>query len=126
MKKVILALVTCSVLSIASETTIDTTMKSMQQGMNQINSGFILNSKEDIEKGISTLENANSIFTHVNVANFIGSNKVTVAKNINKNLASDLKSLKKALAASNYSEATKQYAHVLNDCVACHTIIRGW
>ena len=126
MKKVILALVTCSVLSIASETTIDATMKLMQQGMNQIHTGFLLNSKEDIKQGIATVENSNAIFTHVNVADFIKSNKITVAKNINKNLAKDLKALKKAVNNSKYSEATKQYAKVLNECVACHTIIRGW
>ena len=126
MKKIILALVTCSVLSIASETTINATMKLMQQGMNQVHSGFILNSKEDIKQGIATIENSNAIFTHVDVANFIKSNKVTVAKNINANLTRDLKALKKAVNASKYSEATNQYAKVLNECVACHTIIRGW
>ena len=126
MKKILLALVTCSVLSIASETTIDATMKLMQQGMNQINNGFLMNSKTDIEQGIATVENSNSIFTHVNVADFVKSNKVTVAKNINKNLSKDLKALKKAVNSSKYTEATKQYAKVLNECVACHTIIRGW
>lgn len=126
MKKVILALVTCSVLSIASETTIDATMKLMQQGINQVNTGFILNSKEDIKQGIETLENSNAIFTHVDVADFIKSNKVTVAKNINVNLTKDLAALKKAINNSQYSEATKQYGKVLNECVACHTIIRGW
>lgn len=126
MKKVILALVTCSVLSIASETTIDATMKLMQQGMNQINTGFMLNSKEDIKQGLLTLENSNSIFTRVNVADFINSNKVTVAKNINENLSTHLAELKKAVDNAQYSEATTQYAKVLNQCVACHSTIRGW
>ena len=126
MKKVILALVSCSVLSIASETTIDATMKLMQQGMSKVQTGFILNSKKDILEGISTLENSNAIFTHVNVADFIKSNKVTVAKNINVNLTKDLKAFRTAVTASKYTEATKQYAKVLNECVACHTIIRGW
>jgi hypothetical protein len=126
MKKVILALVACSALSMASETTINATMKLMQQGMNQINTGFMMNSKEDIKLGITTVENSNSIFTHVNVADFVKSNKVTVAKNINKNLTKDLKAFKKAVEAEKYSEASKQYANVLNECMACHTIIRGW
>ncbi|MDB2562896.1 cytochrome C, partial [Sulfurimonas sp.] len=107
-------------------TTIDATMKLMQQGMDQINTGFMLNSKEDILQGISTLENSNAIFNTVEVAGFIKSQKVAVANNINKNLAKDLKALKKAIANSEYSEGTKQYAKVLNECVACHTIIRGW
>ncbi|MFT5661163.1 MAG: hypothetical protein ACI9TV_001809 [Sulfurimonas sp.] len=126
MKKIILALATCSVMAMASGTTIDATMKLMQQGMDQINTGFMVNSKEDILQGISTLENSNAIFTTVNVADFIKSNKVAVANNVNKNLAKDLKALKKAMGESKYAEATAQYAKVLNNCVACHTIIRGW
>lgn len=128
MKKIILALAACSVLSLASanDTTINATMKLMQQGMDQVNKGFMLNSKEDILQGIATLENSNAIFNNVNVAVFIKSQKVTVANNINKNLAEDLAALKKAVANSEYSEGTKQYAKVLNQCVACHTIIRGW
>ena len=126
MTKAILALITCSVLSIASETTIDATMKLMQQGMNQVQTGFLLNSKKDIQEGIATLENANAIFTHVDVADFIKSNKVAVAKNINVNLTKDLKALKKSVDASQYTDASKNYAKVLNECITCHTIIRGW
>lgn len=126
MKKVILALVTCSALSMASEATIDATMKLMQQGMNQVNTGFMLNSKADIQDGLLTLENSNAIFTRVDVAKFIKSNKVTVAKNINENLSTHLAALKKAVNNSQYAEATVQYAKVLNECVACHSTIRGW
>ena len=126
MKKVILALVTCATLSMASDTTIDATMKLMNQGMEQIHIGFIYNSKEDIERGIETVENANAIFNHVNVADFMKSNKVAVAKNINENMTKDLKKLKKAVNNAEYSDATKQYSKVLNECIACHTIIRGW
>jgi hypothetical protein len=126
MKKTILALVMCSALSMANETTIDATMKLMKEGMSQINTGFILNSKQDIESGVKTLENSNAIFKHVDVATFIKSNKVTVAKNINENLDTHLKALSKAVSSSEYSEATTQYAKVLNECVACHTIVRGW
>ena len=126
MKRILLALVTCSVLSIASESTIDATMKLMQQGMEQIHTGFINNSKEDIVRGIETVENSNAIFAHVNVADFMKNNKVAVAENINKNMTKDLKALKKAVAAGKYSDATKQYAKVLNECISCHTIIRGW
>ena len=126
MKKTLLALLISSAALMADETTINATMKLMQEGMNKINTGFMINSKEDILQGLSTLENANAIFTHVDVAAFIKSNKVTVAKNINKNLTKDLAALKKAVSASKYTEATTEYAKVLNQCVACHTIVRGW
>lgn len=101
-------------------------MKLMQQGMTQIQKGFVFNSKQDIQEGILTVESSNAIFAHVNVADFVKTNKVAVAQNINKNMTQDLKALKKAVSEAKYSEATKQYAKVLNECVACHTIIRGW
>lgn len=126
MKKVILALVTCSVLAIANETTIDATMKLMQQGMNQIHTGFMMNSKEDILQGVEIVESSNAIFTRVNVSDFVKSNKVAVANNINKNLTRDLKAFKKAVNDSKYSEATAEYGKILNECVVCHTIIRDW
>jgi len=126
MKKVILALVACSALTFASETTIDATMKLMKQGMDQIQSGFMYNSKDDIKRGIETVQNADAIFKHVKVSEFMKSQKTTVAKNINKNLSKDLKALQKAVESSKYSDATKEYGKVLNDCLSCHTIIRGW
>lgn len=126
MKKIILALVTCSVLSMANNTTVDATMKLMQQGMTQIQNGFVFNSKQDIEQGILTVENSNAIFAHVNVADFVKTNKIAVTQNINKNMTRDLAALKKAVSEAKYSEATKQYAKVLHECVACHTLIRGW
>jgi len=126
MKKIVLALVACSALTFASDTTIDATMKLMKQGMNQIQMGFMYNSKDDIKRGIETVENSDAIFKHVKVSDFIKSKKTTVAKNINNNLTKDLKSLKEAVNSGKYSEATKQYGKVLNDCLSCHTIIRGW
>ena len=126
MKKVILALVTCATLSLASEATVDATMKLMKHGMDQVQLGFMYNSKDDIKRGIETVESANAIFKRVNVADFMKNNKVTVANNINKNMAKDFKQLKKAVEAGKYTEATRQYGQVLSQCIACHTIIRGW
>lgn len=127
MKKVILALALTSAATFASDTTIDATMQLMKQGMEQVQQGFMYNSKEDIRKGIETLENSNAIFKNVDVSKFIANNnKIQATKNINKNLEVNLKALKDASKAGNYSDATKYYGKVTNDCVSCHTIIRGW
>ena len=127
MKKIILALSLTVAASFANETTINATMDLMNQGLQQVQKGFVYNSQEDIVRGIETIESANSIFTHVDVSTFIKNNsKIQVTKNINKNLTKELKNLKKAVESKDYSEATVQYAKVLNDCVSCHTIIRGW
>ena len=126
MKKVILALAVSATLSFANDSTIGATMNLMKQGMDQIQQGFMYNTKDDIKRGIETVTNANAIFKHVDVANFIKSKKVTVAKNINENLDEDLKALKKAIDSAEYTQATVLYAKVMNECMACHTIIRGW
>jgi len=126
MKKIVLALVACSALTFASEATIDATMKLMKQGMEQIQMGFLYNSKDDVKRGIETVKNSDAIFRHVKVSDFMKSNKTAVATNINKNMAKDLKALETAVNNGKYSEATKQYGKVLNDCLSCHTIIRGW
>ena len=127
MKKTVLALALTSLTLFANETTINATMELMDQGMNQVQKGFIMNSKSDIVRGINTIQSANSIFTHVDVSTFIQNNaKIQVTKNINANLAKHLKGLKADVEAHNYSDAGAKYAKVLNDCVSCHTIVRGW
>jgi len=127
MKKIILALSLTVAASFANETTINATMDLMNQGLEQVQKGFVYNSQEDILRGIETIESANSIFTHVDVSTFIKNNsKIQVTKNINQNLTKELKNFKKAVISKDFSDATTQYAKVLNDCVSCHTIIRGW
>ncbi|MEJ2415278.1 MAG: hypothetical protein P8Y22_08485 [Sulfurimonas sp.] len=85
------------------------------------------NSKSDIIQGIETLENSDAIFKKVDVTIFIPNNKkVRVTQNITNNLGEDLEVLKKAIENNEFTTATEKYGKVLNDCVACHTVIRGW
>ena len=127
MKKIILALAASSVLALANDATISATMKLMEQGLNDVQTGFIYNDKEKLNRGIQTLESSNAIFTNVNVAVFIPNNsKIQVTKNINANLTTNLTAFRKSLDSKNYAQATKDYAEVVNSCIACHTIIRGW
>jgi hypothetical protein len=127
MKKMILALVASSVLALANETTVNATMSLMTQGMNQIQAGFLYSNKEDISSGIKVVENANAIFANVDVSTFIKhNNKIQVTHNINKNVTENIKALKKAIAAENYSDATREYGELTANCIACHKIVRGW
>jgi nitrate reductase cytochrome c-type subunit len=127
MKKAILAVALVAASTFANDVTVNATMSLMEQGINQVQKGFLYNSKSDIKAGISTLESANSIFNHVDVSTFIKhNNKVQVTKNINANLTADLKALKKDVNAGKFNDATKKYGKVVNDCLSCHTIIRGW
>ncbi len=127
MKKVALSLAISSIALFASSTTITATMGLMNQGLTEVQSGFMHNDRESVLKGIKIIQNANSIFKDVDVATFIPNNrKVQVTKNINANLDKNLKTLKEDVKARRYADATKSYAKVMNNCLACHTIIRGW
>jgi hypothetical protein len=127
MKKMILALVASSVLAIASETTINATMSLMTQGMNQIQAGFLYSNPKDIKGGVTVVENANKIFSKVDVSTFIAHNKkVQVTHNINSNLDKNIKGLKRAIEAENYTDATREYGELISNCIACHKIVRGW
>lgn len=129
MKKVLLALAASSIVTFASasEATIKATMSLMTQGMNQIQTGFLYSNKDAVNNGIEILENANAIFSKVDVTTFIKhNNKVQVTKNINENLAENLAGFSKAIKAKDYTEATKYYGKVTSNCIACHTTIRGW
>ena len=127
MKKIVLALALTSAAAFAADTTITATMQLMDNGLNQVQRGFLYNSKQDILEGITKLENSDAIFKTVDVTTFIPKNKkVTVTKNITNKLGDDLKVLKKAIENNEFTTATEKYGEVLNDCVACHTVIRGW
>ncbi|MDH4944477.1 cytochrome C [Sulfurimonas sp. C5] len=127
MKKLMLALALTSVATFAADTTITATMQLMEKGMEQVQKGFMYNSKQDIMQGIETLQNSDAIFKKVDVTTFIPNNKkVRVTQNITDNLGEDLVILKKAIENNEFTTATEKYGKVLNDCVACHTTIRGW
>jgi len=95
--------------------------------MNQIQNGFLYSKKTDVKAGITVLENANAIFSEVDVSVFIKhNNKVQVTKNISNNLSEHLKSLKIAIEKESYKDATKAYGEIIADCISCHRIVRGW
>ncbi|MCK5293294.1 MAG: cytochrome C [Arcobacteraceae bacterium] len=127
MKRLILTLAACATIASANDTTINATMDLMEKGMNDIQKGFFYNQKSTILDGTNIVINANKIFDTVDIKSFTYGNRATQAiSNIHGNLDKDLKNLKISIKNNNYAEAAVQYGKVLNDCVACHTVIRGW
>jgi S1-C subfamily serine protease len=127
MKKLIVLLFASASLALASNTTINATMDLMEKGMNTIQKGFFYNSKALILEGIEVVDNANKIFETVDTKEFTKGNRATqVISNIHGNLAADLKVLRKTVEANKFGAAAEKYGKVLNDCTACHSVIRGW
>jgi len=128
MKKILLTLSALATFAFADNAAkITQTMAAMEQGMNTIQKGFFYNQKATILEGTETVINANSIFSKVDTQSFTNGSKATqVISNIHKNIATDLKVFKKLINANKFADASKQYGKVVNDCVACHTVIRKW
>jgi len=128
MKKLLLTLSALATLASADNVkTINETMASMEQGMNTIQKGFFYNQKATILEGTETVINANNIFEKVDVTTFTKGSKATqVISNINHNISTDLKVFKKMVNENKFADASKQYGKVVNNCVACHTVIRKW
>lgn len=127
MKKIILTLAACATIASASGTTINATMDLMEKGMNTIQKGFFYNQKTTILEGTDIVINANKIFATVDTKSFTNGNRATQAiSNIHGNLAKDLKGFRKSITNNKYADASAQYGKIVNDCVACHTVIRGW
>ncbi len=128
MKKVLLTLSALATLAMAdNKATINDTMAAMEKGMNTIQKGFLYNQKATILEGTETVITANSIFSKVDTQSFTNGSKATqVISNIHKNIATDLKVFKNLINENKFADASKQYGKVMNDCVACHTVIRKW
>ena len=127
MKKFIVLLFAGATLASASQTTINATMSLMEQGMNTIQKGFFYNSKAMILEGSKVVSSANAIFETVDSKEFTNGNRATqVISNIHGNLAADLKEFDTEVQANKFSNAAAKYGKIVNDCVACHSTIRGW
>ncbi len=130
MKKILITAIASATFAFAansSTTTINATMALMNQGMDKIQKGFLLNQKSLILDGISVIKNADAIFNTVDTNSFIKhNNKTQVTKNISKNLSNNIEMLEQDVKEGKFSDATSDYGKALSNCVACHTIIRGW
>jgi hypothetical protein len=88
---------------------------------------FFYNQKALLLEGADVVESANKIFSTVDTKEFTKGNRAQqVISNIHGNLAADLKAFRKSVQADQFSNASAQYGKMVNDCVACHTVIRGW
>ena len=126
MKKIILTLTASAIMAFAGDTTVTATMSLMEKGMNEIQKGFLYNDKTLIKEGIEIVRDANSIFSKVDVRSFLNNDKTQVVANITDDLKGNLKKLSSLIGTKKYSDASRLYGKVVNDCVACHTIIRRW
>ena len=105
-------------------------MSTMQDGLNQIQQGFLNNNIQSIRDGVELIKKGNNSFSNEKViAQYLPENKkhmVNVAENLAKRISLNATVLELNLDEKSYINATNAYGDILNACSRCHGIVRGW
>jgi hypothetical protein len=105
-------------------------MYKMEQGMNQIQIGFIHHSKDSIANGVKMIKDGMTIYSHGNdFKKFLPEGKKhlsNVAKNSAKNVLASLNVVEANVDIKNIKKAAQAYGDTMNACAKCHSIVRSW
>ncbi len=105
-------------------------MSMMDQGMSQIQKGFINSNINLIKDGAKLVEEGNALFSNTDVIKeYLPKDKkhmINVAENASKSITLDLNVLELNLDDKAYVNAANAYSDMLNACSRCHSIIREW
>ena len=131
MKKLICSLAIVSSFVFAGTNTkanVSSTMNLLHTGMNMIENAFLYSDKAKMNEGINIVKNANDIFAKIDPSTFLNKKVISLAayKNITGDMTKNLEALQKSINKNKLTQAGKEYSKVLNNCIACHIIIRKW
>jgi cytochrome c553 len=132
MKKLVTTLATLALAtSVAmADKSLDTSMVDMENGLNDIQKGFLYNQKTLINEGAKKILVANKIFhTEQSVKKFLPANKSHmsgIAFNTANRINQYTDELNVYLKSGQYSKASQAYSNIINACTNCHAIVRGW
>ncbi len=125
----ILAAVVLSV-GISQADTMTKSMNIMQQGIEQVQFGFINNNQQMIRDGLAQIIKGNSMFSdEALIKKYLPKDKkhmVNVAENASKRIHLDANIIELNLDDKAYTKAAEGYSDMLNACSRCHGIIRSW
>lgn len=126
----ILALSALLSAGLAADETMILNMSQMENGLSNIQKGFLYNAPNLIQGGVSEIQKANALFHNVDVSKkYLPKDKQhmsNIAFNASKRIDSASSDLLKALNKKEYSKAHQSYSEIVNACTACHAVVRGW
>lgn len=133
-KTILASAVLCSSMAFAADKALDpdisTTMVKLEDGLNQIQKGFLYNNIELIKSGLAEVKKENTIYhdpkkiismlpkdkMQMKNAAILTSNRIDAAAN----------EMAVYLKLNKLRSAYDSYAAMLNACTDCHIIVRGW
>jgi len=105
-------------------------MNIMQQGIEQVQFGFINNNEQMVRDGLVQIKKGNAMFSSESLIKAsLPNNKkhmVNVAENASKRITADATIIELNLDDKAYTKAAEGYADMVNACSRCHGIIRSW
>lgn len=105
-------------------------MNIMQQGIEQVQFGFINNNEKMIRDGLEQIKKGNTMFSDTAlIKKYLPADKkhmVNVAENASKRIHLDANVIELNLDDKAYTKAAEGYSDMLNACSRCHGIIRSW
>jgi cytochrome c553 len=121
------ALLGCSVM--ASDT-LTVKMADSENGLTNIQKGFLYNSMPMVRNGIKEVRKANDIFTNVDeTKKYLPKEKQhmkNVAYNAAKRINDAADEMEIHLAHNEMGKAQEAYSRIVTACSACHAVVRGW
>ncbi|RXJ88537.1 hypothetical protein CRV01_12390 [Arcobacter sp. CECT 8983] len=126
----ILAAVALTVSISSAQDVMQKSMNIMEEGMSEIQKGFLNNSVELIKSGTAKVRKGNELFSDKKViSQYLPENKkhmVNIAENAAQRIKLDANVLELNLDNKAYIDAANAYSDMMNACARCHSIVRSW
>jgi hypothetical protein len=121
------ALLSCAVFA---GDTITVNMAKSENGLNNIQKGFLYNSLPLIHNGIKEVRNANAIFHNIEATEGYLPKDKSHMKNIAYNAVARINNaadeMEIYLAQKEMGKAQHAYSDIISACSSCHAVVRGW
>lgn len=128
MKSLIMASMLAGSLCAAEALTVN--MAKSENGLNNIQKGFLYNSMPLVRNGIQEVREANVMFSSIeDTKKYLPKEKQhlgNIAYNAAKRINSAADELEIYLATNEMGKAQHTYSDIINACSACHAVVRGW
>lgn len=126
----ILALSALLSVGAVADDTLALNMSQMENGLSNVQKGFLYNAPALIKGGVAEIQKANALFHNVDASKkYLPKEKQhmsNIAYNASKRIDSASDELIKSLNKKEYTKASQSYSEIVNACTACHAVVRGW
>lgn len=113
-----------------AETVNASVMLNMENGLANIQKGFLYNNIELIQNGVDQVQKQNVIYHDRKVIKSILPENKKQMENLalitSKRIENATEEMKSYLALKQMKKAHNSFSDIVNACTDCHTLIRGW